>query len=433
MSIVDNITLEVTLKDGEVLTLNASNYLMSYSVLYELDSDITLHNASISANELRFSIENSSSLFSPHNTESKYYGKIGNNLKVTIKDKGVVKGVFYVQDWNAPRGGSNVANVRCVDRLQIILNSDVDVIGVDSKVTLKDYLISIFNSVGVGTEDILIDDRVNILLNFSVAEGSKLSAILNDISLSADVYIYVNTEDKIVVAPKDVQDGEVVGEFKDSTNIYSLTTKDDMLSNYNKLNINYSHTALSDVKEVLSLKQLDVDSGVVSTDKYTLGNDNLYDIDRVKCVSKYDIGVIGVDYNKKNITLTIDNPEVEQKKVDITVYGRYVDIAKATESIEDSGSVEKEGVKTLDIDVNLVQSSSSARELAKRIWGRLTLPLPYVNISVVLDGFDYKLYDRVDVIATTENISYKGYIHSINYKWVGGSVVKADIGVKYIA
>lgn len=433
MSIVDNITLEVTLKNNVVIPLTASNYLVSYSVLYELDSDITMPNATISANELRFGLENSSSIFSPHNEASQYYGLIGNGLKVVVKDKGVQKGVFYTQDWSAPRGNSTIANIRCVDKLQMVLNNDVDIVGVDAKISLKDYLITIFNSVGILTEDLKIDDSIDTILNFSVAEGSKLSNILNDISLSADVYIYVDDVDKIVVVPKEVKNGVVVGEFKDSTNIYTLATKDDMSNNYNKLSINYSHTALSDVKEVLKLKQLDVGKGVVKTDKYTLDNENLYDIDRVKCTSKYDIGVIGLDYNKKSIKLELENTTGEAKKVDIVVYGRYVELNKATESVEDSDSIVKIGAKNLDVDVNLVQTSHSAKVLANKVWGRLSIPIPYINISVVLDGFNYKLYDRVDVIANIENISYRGYIHSINYKWVGGSVVKADIGVKYIA
>lgn len=430
--LIDDISLELTLRDDSVEVVSSKDRLVSFNVLYELDSELEGVNGKISANELTFGLLNTDGRYSLHNEESELYNKIGNGVVVRIKDKGVVKGTFTITEWSSPRGSSNVANIRATDRLQVVLNSGVEVLDVDKEVILYDYIVGVLNSVGISIDDIVIDEALKYkTIKFTITEGFKLSSLLNDIALSYDLYIYVNTDNKIVICSKDVK-GDVVHTLSDSVNVYALDTKDEVEGAYNTLNINYKMPQLSDVVDVLTVKELSVPCGTSHSELLKVENSNLYDVDTVRVDCKYNVDVEDVKYNKKGIKFTFSNADDSERLVDVVVRGRNVEVVDVVESISDVDDVSINGAIALDVNVVFVQSKSDAVVLRDKLWGRLSAKHPYMHLSVLCNDFSYALGDICNADIRSEHMEYRGYIHSIRYNWSGGNTVRCELGLKRV-
>ena len=428
--LIEDISIELYLRDGSVEVVSSRDRLVSFNVIYELDSELEGVVGQISANELNISLLNTDSRYSVHNEASELYGLIGAGVVIKVKDKGVDRGTFIVNEWSSPRGGSNVANIRATDRLQSVLNSDVKVLDIDKNIILYDYLKSVLLNVGIGVEDIVIDESLKSKsVKFTITEGLKLSSLLNDIALSYDLYIYVDECNKVVVRSKGIS-GEAVHTLSDSVNVYALNTLEEEGCAYNKLNINYKMPYLGNVVEVLNVKELSVPIGISDSEWLQIEDSNLYDVDNVRVDSKCNIDIEGVRYNKCGVQLTFNNAENSDKLVDVIVRGRRVEVVDVVESISDDVSIDSSGVITLDVDVSFIQSKEGAVILRDKLWGRLRSKYPYIRLNILSNMFAYNLCDICYADIPSESMTYKGYIHSIRYDWSGGNVLRCEVGLK---
>ena len=432
MSLVSDVYLKLIFKDGQTLNVKADNYLKSYSALFEMDNSLQSIVGSISANELMFSLNNSSGIFTPSNVSSPYYGLLDDKIKVEVI-KGVErKGVFYVADWNSPNTASNKSTtVRAVDRLQSVLNTPVGVLGMDSGISVKDYLVKIFLEVGFTSGDLEIDPTLEQVLDYTVTRGNNLASVLNDISISADCYIYINENDKVIARKKEFS-GISKHTLSGSTNITGVTVGNSLKTNANVCVVGFNSTMLSDVKEVLAIKGYKVAKGLSSINNYEVSGGNLYEVDNVKIVTSYDIEAVGVTCSQNTISLDVLNHHSEEVTCDITVYGKTVDLSSSYVERRDDELIAKNGRKEMKIDGKLITTESQAKELVDILWERINLPVPNLFVNVVSNGFEYLLGDLLEVEATSLNSYNQGYVHSVRYDWLGGDYVKANVGVRVL-
>jgi hypothetical protein len=429
---VDNVKVKLKFKDGQELVVDSSDRLTAYNLLLELDSSIENVVSSVSSNELSIGLNNSDDIFTPTNTASPYYNMLDESIKIELLDGVTVFGKFNVVDWSvANNGGIKKVSIRAVDNLQNVLNSPVVLNDLDTDILLRDFLTKVFLNVGLTVDDFDIDSSINMRLNFGISSGDKLANILNDVSLSADCYIYINDVGKLVVKNKAI-DGVAVHTLSDDTNLTSIQIPKKMAHNCNSLKINYVTSAITEVQEILNISQLPLSVGINKVQNYKFFKPNIYDIDniRVSCVNEVEI--LGMISSQSDISMTLNHTGSSSVKADISVFGRAVENRETYVLIEDADSIQDNGRKELSLNSKLIQTTEDANWLLARLWTRATMQQPFVQATVQLDDFSYKLGDICTVVSTEDNLNYKGYIHSINYKWLGGNVIRAEVGVKGI-
>jgi hypothetical protein len=431
MSLVDDIVVKMVFDDATSIDITARNYLMGYNTLLEMDTSNEALTGSISANELNISLFNDEGLFTPSNPNSPYFNKMGYGVKLVVTNGGLKVGTFYVTKWDAPnKPSSKRVSITAVDRLQGVLNNPVSITVLERDVMVKDYLTRLLTSVGVLTEDLVIDQTLTQVLAYTIVEGKKLSEILNSISNSADCYIYTNADDKIVARSKEVT-GVSMHEISGASNLYSFNPAKSVLQSSNTLVLNYTNPSMSDVKELISMKGKDVAVGSQEFTNLKVTDGNIYDIDSVKALATNKISVSSLACTHTSIDFSIDVLFAE--KIDISVFGRTIVLNDRTFILKDDLLIAKQGRSELSIDCRLVQDDNTASVLANKIWSRVNLDTPFILANTIDSDLIYNLGDIVNVVSQSANLTYLGYAHSIKSTWNGGDGIRVEIGIKALS
>jgi hypothetical protein len=438
MSLVNDFYLKLTFKNDTTVNLTATNRLVGFSMLLEMDNSGEWFKGSISANELNFGLENTDSQFMNTNSLSPYVGLLEENVKVEVFEGLVRLGTFYIKEWITPNtSAKKVASVRAVDRLQSVINSPVDLLGMNSNIMLKDYIKKIFLNLGFLESDLLIDQSLTQMLNYTVIGGTKLSNVLNDISLSGDCYFYMNKDDKLVVISK-VVTGIPTRTITDTAEVgikatlYDVTPSKSMMASANLLNLGYTNLTLSPVKQLASIRDYMSKVGISKTDPFKVENGNMYEVDHVRVESEFDVEVTDVTPTQNTFVLDINNPHTVPVSTDITLFGKTIDLINTYIERQDDLLVQKYGRKEMKLECKLIQDMESASALADKLWTRINIPVPYLVGRLHEPNFNYNLGEISEVKALTVNLSFIGYIHSLKYNWAGGEAVRIEIGIKGI-
>ena len=295
-----------------------------------------------------------------------------------------------------------------------------------------------------------------MVLNYTTVEGKSLSDLLNSICISAYCNIFVDNNNNIVVRSRNAQNG-VTKVFSDQTNITRIEVSKSLLNESQGLKLGYSASAVSDIIELTSLKSYEVQNGDVVIPNVTFGNHTAYDIDKI--VVSADGGVVaritGYTSNSNEISLYLSVSGIPDKEepveegeeiydengelitsrivagtdtVDIVVYGKTI---ISTEAFVERGKSGQE-IKVLSIESPLTQSLKDAEALIDKYWTLVQLPLPFIKVDVLVSDFSYNLGDMCEIEATTRNLKFFGYIHSVDYEFFGGAGVSCTVGVKYL-
>jgi hypothetical protein len=438
MGALSNITVTLTFKDNTTLSLNGKDDLEKYELLKEFDTSKSNITGSLSANELTLAIINDDAKFTPTNTNSPYYGKLDDQIKIVVTDGVVIEGTFYVTEWKVPTNSDQTtAEVVAVDRLQSVLNTPVSITDLDSNIMLKDYLKKVFNKVGFADTDIIIDQTLTQMFTFTVTDGSKLSSILNDVALSGDVYINIDEMNRVIVSKKTITGATnhtITSEapITSKTRLISVDTVKSSLNSNNALVVDWTVAQLSPVKEILPLRGMDVKVGEDFLRDLKVTGGNVYDVDHIRWATEDDVVVRLVSVSQTAITIRTINPKLVPVKCDISIFGRTCGTEAAIVERKDDTSIAKKGRQELKIASKLTQTFADADALADKLWSRLTKDVPYVNVETDDEGFFYHLGEIVNVVYPDVFLNFTGYIHSIKYMWDGGDLVETVLGVKAI-
>lgn len=429
MSVVENLRVVVTLDDGETFEVSAKDYLLSYEVVCELDSDIRGLRGLVSANEFVFALSNQDDRFTPANALSPYFGRLKAGVRVDIFVEQETLGSFFVASWDAKNTVTRRrVDVRCVDRLQSVLNNALGDFITQSNITLREYIRSLLVYLGFSDSDVVIHDSLSQIIDFTVFSGHNVATVLNEIALGADCYIFVDSANRVVVTPKAIV-GEIKHLFSTDSTIVRLTDSKSLISEINTLKVSYSNHSISDVKRLLYLSNTVV-AGLSKLENQRLESSNLYEVDNVKVMSSAGVVAEGVSCTQDSISIDFNNPSNQLADCIISVYGKTIQSSSAFVELTDVESVAKHGKKDLEVSSNIITTKDMASALANVLWGRITDSVPYLFVDLVESGFRYKLMDICRLGVDALNIDFTGFVHSVKYVWRGGDVVSVTIGVK---
>lgn len=428
------ITVNINIPESSPFVLTQNDYIKGFSLLYEVDAEIEKIYSAISANELNLTLINKGSVFSLENTESPLYGVLKNGAELevfeTLSSEPISRGKFYIVDYDAPLNAmSSTFSIRAVDKLQSILNKDISLEQVSRSLSMYDYFLQIFSSLGFKSEDLLIDEDLKaIFLNFSIFNGRKMAEILNSCCKASDCMIFVDSMGRINIKQKKMV-GTPVKHFTTS-NIISLDISKSLTYDYNTLKLGYVAANISENMELLNCT-LQCPAGDYSFKDLELSKDNVYDIDNIMVRSSSGVVITGCSYSQALLTLDVNNPATEEVNLDVVVIGRTIETATAYITTKNETDIGVNGDKSLDITSESVQDAAYATTLSAIYWERLNDHIPYITLKTRSNSLQFMPCMIVDVKEPVKaKLDYLGYIHSVKYEWFGGDAFSVDIGIK---
>lgn len=437
-------------KDLTYTFLEEENLIEGFSLKRQMDDDITSLTGAVECAEINCTLNNLYNDFNITSPLYQYY-RLKNGLEVkvySVAEKTNELFTGYIVDFSAPTSSEEQnCNIRAVDRLQMLLNKDTSTnidIQIEKDITLFDYILLLFGAYGVLSDEIEIDANLkNIILDYSLLNGNKLSEQLNDICKSTDAYIYVNRNGKIIVKSKSIT-GTPIKTFTRTDNENYLTSTEygkSLFHSYNSLKVGYVAAKVSEVKEVLSINGIGVPAGETYSVTFDLDSGNLYELDNIKLTSTSNTSITDISATSSTITISLYNPIEEYEDedgdenkdgteddiVDIKVYGKTVETADAfiVKSLP-SEEIDQE----FEVSSVLIQQKSYADDLATKLYNRAVKSIPYIKASVEVQDFSVDLGYIVRIEDSEAKISYDGYIHSIDVEYDGQGYSYFDLGIK---
>ena len=428
------ITVKINIPNEDPFVLTQNDYIQTFSLLYEVDSDIEKVYSAISANELNLTLINKGSVFSLENTESPLYNKLGNGTELevfeTLSGEPISRGKFYIVDYNAPLNAmSSTFSVRAVDSLQAVLNKDVSLEHVLSNTTLYDYFLQIFLDLGFSPDSLIIDeDLKSIFLNYSIFNGKKMAEILNSCCIASDCMIFIDCAGRINIKEKNMV-GTAVKHFTTS-NIVSLDIPKSLSFDYNLLKLGYVAASISENIELLK-SNLSCPAGDYSFKDLKMSKDSVYDIDTIRVSSEKDAELVGCSYSQSLLSLDMHNPATEETNVEVVVTGRTIEATTAYITTKNEASITLNGEKSLELTSESIQNPEYAQSLSMTYWERLNEKIPYITLKTRSNSLQFMPCMIVDVKEPIKaKLNYLGYIHSVKYEWQGGDAFKVELGIK---
>lgn len=432
--------IKVEIKVDETLTytfIEEEGLIEGFSLSRAMDSDISALSANVICGEVNLQFSN---LFNEFNVmvDSSPYAllKNGQELKVYSVSENGTYTLFtgYIVDFTAPTStDTQSCNVRAVDRLHALLNSDMtmnDSLQVEKTQTFFEYITRLFGAYGVLGDDLEIDEDLRqIILDFSLLAGKSLAEQLNEICKATDSYIYVNRVGRVIVKCKSVTGVSVKTYSRNDPNNYLTTTEYgySLFSSYNTLKVGYVAAKVSEVQSLLAIGGQAVQSGDNEFNNFDLGITNLYELDNIKVISTSDTILSSLSATASTISFILNNPTDNEDIVDIEVFGKTVETADAyvVKVVETEQTEQSLEVKSL-----LVQSKVYAEGLADKLYIRASEPIPYIKAEVEIKDFPVDLGYIITISDTEAELEYVGYIHSIDIEYDGQGYSYFTLGVK---
>jgi hypothetical protein len=428
--------IKIDIKVDDTLTysfLEEDNLIEGFSLKRQMDDDLTALNGAVECAEINCTLNN---LYNDFNITSSTspYSQLKNGLEVkaySVSDTTNNLFTGYLVDFAAPTDtDTQSCNIRAVDRLHILLNKETKTnfsLQIERKINLFDYITRLFASYGVTADELKIDASLsNIILDYTLLNGKKLSEQLNEICKAVDCYIFVSKTGIITIKSKKITGTPVKTFTRQDHSLISSEYGTSLFSSYNTIKVGYVSTQLSEVKEILAVGRLVVPVGFTEV-TYDLSVDNLYELDNIKITSNLNTHITKLSATSSTITLQLNNPSQEEDTIDITVYGKTIERTDAfiTKSVDTEQT--EQGYEVTSI---LVQKKAYAEDLMSSLYNRAIEPIPYIKAEVEVVDFGVDLGYIVQIVDNEAEIDYVGYVHSIDIEYDGGGYSYYNLGIK---
>lgn len=430
--------IKVDIKVSADLTytfIEEDNLIEGFGLSRKMDSNISALCGEIECGEVNLTLSNLFNEFNILSTAAVYSQiKNGQELKIySITDAGTYT-LFtgYIVDFIAPTStDTQSCNVRAVDRLHALLNTDITVkteLQVEKGLTLSAYFSKLFGAYGLTAEDYELDtDLEQIILDYALVVGKSLSEQLNEVCKAVDCYIYVNRVGRIIVKAKTITGTAVKTYTRDDGSLISSEYGYSLFSSCNALKVGYVAAMVSEVKSILVVDSQSVQPGDNIFDNFELGISNLYELDSIRVTSQSDTVLTSLSATASTISFVLNNPTDAEDIVSIEVYGKTVETADAfvVKSVDTEQTEQSIEVKSL-----LVQQREYAEKLAEKLYVRASQPIPYITAEVEVVDFAVDLGYIVSVVDSEADFTYTGYIHSIDIEYDGQGYAFYTLGIR---
>lgn len=397
---------------GTPVTIDKSNYLISFNLLEELGKDAEANPiGDVSANELDIKLFNDNGIFSPSNTESPYYGLMKAGVKVVVKMRASESsdwddlGTFYVNDWYAEVTGLQ-ASVTCYDKMHSVISSPLPVLPVTKNVLYRDAFAAFLKALGVQHD---VDASIAGAMSwwYALSTSAETLKTLTNASMSA---VFCDRHDTIKVLNTAVTK-PVKETLTDGDQIISASITQSITRDYDGLDIVVNGAQLSDTVTLLDIKEHVINPGTSKSGSVAF---TYRPVTRVECaaldVASTLVDMTGYTYNTDNIEFSFRNDSSAHLATAIRAYGRVIETVKTT--------YEKNGTNPLVFDNAYAQTEDVIKVVRNMLFRFVASQLPVLSLNI-RGNPKLLLGDKITVQSTKYNLLFTGMLQRASYTYDG--------------
>ena len=386
----------------------------------------------VSSNELAMTLVNDDRVFTPTNTASPYYGKLKPNVKVEAELKlkvdddpvtweSVPLGTFWTGDWDAP--SENVhASVVGHDRLYSLGEKELDLVRVQSDLTLYDMWVNLFSFLGLGPSDYEVDATLTQVIEIGWYPKGRVKEAMQQMAQGGACYVYVDRNNKIRVVNARASSASVVT-LTDQDQIMDIRVPQKHQDMRSAVEVSFIRPTLGESKEILRVDDIHLSSGT-TTFEFEFSPGPVALLEQVSLLRGTNVTIDEIHYGTWGCRLTVTAPESEgdpvEQIISVSARGRVVD--RGVESITQVDAlVEAEiGEEILHVDTNYIQNVEDATAFAVALLKLVSDPAPFVNV-LIRGNPALELSDTVTIDDPTDKVpTVEGVIRRATLRYSGG-------------
>jgi len=246
-----------------------------------------------------------------------------------------------------------------------------------------------------------------------------------------DCSVFCTRDDKIKVSSNTTVTASVLT-MSDSDLINNSDIPQDFDSIYSDITIKYYHHNIEAKTSVLVLDELDISASGSTFTKLKFTSSPVAFVDHIRVISasdNSDVSISSVSIGTWGMNISFDNSASSNQQIKLEVFGYPINTIENEITERNDGAYALIGEKVLDIANPLIQSSSSASNLASVVLSIVADPKAYVECNTRGD----MSLELGDTITADDNTNKIGEVEIIpiryNYRYDGG--LECDIkGIK---
>lgn len=402
----------------------SSNYLVSLELTEEVAATSNTPVGTPSANEVSFELYNSGGLFNPLNKKGTYYNKIKVGSKVVvfcrlIDIEGAEEyewdplGVFYISDWQTDITGTS-ASVVAYDAMYNLLTDTLTKLPITPDQTYKSLWEDFFtaNNLAVAVGDGFLEK-----LSYGYVTDTN-NTFLQDFTLGGFAFCFCDHTGNPTV--RVIAPSTTVHELTDNDQIFSIKSDQSIISEYDGVNLIYNKTQLSEVQEILSVKEQQLQGGTNTFHNQNFTNTPVFAVIYTSITSENQIHLTTFEANAHSVTYTITGTDGQ---FDVSFYGNTIE--KVEMSLEDLGE------NLLSVNSAYIQNEARANSIKTSIRKYILLSVPYIELEI-RGNPKYNIGDTVHIVSTYYDLDFTGILLRQKYTYDGGlsstiTVLNADV------
>ena len=402
---------------SNILEITRDNYLVTSSVLEEAHAQSgSAPFGGVTSNELSLELLNEGGIFSPTNNNSPYYGLMKKGIKIELFIRPVVEsenedeqyewdplGVYYIVDWQAKVTGL-IATITANDKLYKAFSKDLTALPISRNKTQKEFYEYIFDNLGLQGD---IDKTLNTLIRYAYIDKStkELLSMLN-MSALADCFC---KHDGTLKVQHLTNIPALRATITDNDQVLFAKIEQSLDYDYDGVNLVYNLPQESDVRCVLSLKDMIIPEGTSKRNNVSLTGTPLLKL-CYSILSGVKAHISSIEATPVSVNFSIDNPEVETEDCTIDIYGTLL--------VNNEITLGKEVENCLVINNLYIQEAAYANIVYNHLDAYIRNLLPILKLEV-RGNPKLELGDVIQVDSDKYNLHYKGLLIQQTFDYDG--------------
>lgn len=365
---------------SETPTEFTGDEIISLHLLEEAKADTGNPLGAVSSNELTITLDNTNHDFTPTNSESPYYGLLKPNVKIEAFlnveiSAGVYEeiplGVFFTAEWLE-------GTVTGYDVLYTLGGMDVPMVKTKEDPTIGTMFAALFDALGVTNYS--IDPALTQSIRLGWLPKGTVQQALQTLCVAGNCFVNVDRLGKIRVK-KNASTGVPVATLTDEDQIITAENPQKYLGIYNAIKLTYCRPRLGERETILSMEDIDIDTGGGTLDKTDFSNGPIGKVEKVSLRKADNSDINTVTYDAWSIILDVVNSG-DDESVNIEARGYPIDINYRYKEITDPALVAEWGRKELAIENYLIQAGPVAQSYAEELLALVSDPFKDFSLTV---------------------------------------------------
>lgn len=393
------------------IDVTETNYLTYFELQEEASAAEKSIFGSVTANMLTFKMFNANQDFSPlsthvdakpiiQGTKVVPYMRCFNGVDVTAWES---MGEYFIKELDGETGNPEIT-FTAYDYLYEILNKDTPAVSISKDVSVGTFISDLLVAAGADLAKIECDANLGTL-NMAYVKKEKMGGTLASLAEAFKLAIFMSRTNKIKIV-KLLADGVKKGCLDDTNQVVSVPVPLRISKLYSGIDITYYLPSISDVKEVLSIRDLAVEAVTADTDR-------IDSYDPIYCLSyassTYDTKIN--DISGDSLGAKLNYTAAQAGTATFIVYGKTIDTVSASIKSENRDNV-------LSVDNEYIQTKENAEAYKLALDKYIASNVPVLSVNARMN-LKYAIGDVVQVKSATYGVDTEIKITKVVLRYDG--------------